>query len=236
MKNQGWLAEKPGYTLVELMIVLVIIVVFAAIAMASMVRQQDQQLFNNQFESILSMINNARSQAITGKGQLDYTDFDHDGCQALDCTDFVTPANYGVHFDSKMDPSTENVVMFADMNPTEAHPEYKGTYNPEPAAALTEGGDLKLGNIINLGTDFCLRIEDNNPPSANSSGSIFFSPNYADISFEGYQVTSDKPFLLIRLHDNTAANRCKQIRIHQLAGIPEVEQCTVTTESCSSSP
>jgi prepilin-type N-terminal cleavage/methylation domain-containing protein len=238
MKNKIKQSGQPGFTLIEVMIVLAIIVIMAGIALASMVRSQSQQLFNNQFDQINSLIGNARSLAITGKGQLDYTDADHDHCNqdgaiAPDgtCTapDYVTPANYGVNFNTT---GSQNVVLFADLNPPSTGASgAKGRY--DSGSSYSTGDDLKLGNIINLGNDYCIKLEDSTGASV-TDGSILFSPNYADISFDKFSVTGTSPFLIIRLHDKTPVKRCKQIRIHKLAGIPEVEQCDAagTAETC----
>lgn len=215
--------EKSGFTLVELIIVMAIIVIVTGISLGSLTSSQSLQVFNNNFDKIQSLISNARSQAITGKGQLDYTDFDHDKCNDTGamtegtCTspDYVTPANYGVYFDTVEAP---NAVLFADINPPTSGPTgQKGRY--DKGTLYVSGKDLVLDSLT-LPPDYTLAIM--NGITSYADGSIFFSPNYADISFE---TLTAKPFLTLKLQD-TKTSRCRQIIIHKLAGIPEIKACT----------
>lgn len=204
----------------ELIIVMAIIVIVIGISLGSLTSSQSLQVFNNNFDKIMSMISNARSQAISGKGQLDYTDFDHDGCDDAGgggCSgpDYVTPAYYGVHFNTASGP---NVILFADINPpiTGATGQ-KGRF--DAGGAHSAGDDLVMDNLT-LPAGYTLEVADS--VSTYTEGSIFFSPNYADISFE--YISAD-PFLTLKLQD-TKTSRCRIISIHKLAGVPEIKQCT----------
>ena len=217
-------SSQKGFTLIELLVVMAIVVIITAVALSSLARSQDLQVFNNNFEKIYSLINTARSLAISGKGQLDYSDFDNDMCNhngainqgSCSSPDYVTPANYAVHFASNEE---MQVILFADLNlPSQGATGQKGKY--DSGGSYTTGDDLKLDNL-SLPSDLILEIEDY-PGNISEKGSIFYSPNYADISLENLKVD---PYLIIRLKENLAVGRCKQIRIHKLAGIPEVEEC-----------
>ncbi len=233
MKNQiircgrGQMA-KSGFTLIELMIVVAIVVIMTAITLGSLNRAQEQQVFNNNFEKLFSLINTARSLAISGKGQLDYTDFDNDGCkdavtQNCAAPDYVTPGNYGVYFDTSASP---NAVLFADINTPASEPisGHKGAY--DHGTSHSAGNDLDLDSM-SLPSGMTMEMEDSVPQTPTTSGSIFFAPNYADISFSPPALdTVVAPFLILKLKQGDSF--CKQIRIHRLAGIPEVEACSVT--------
>lgn len=217
--------KQKAFTLIELIIVMGILVIVLAISFNSLVKSQDFQIFNNNFIKLQSLLNNARSQAITGKGQLDYTDFDNDLCNHLgymgggSCTapDYVTPANYGIRLDTTA--GTTNVKLFADINPPHTGATgAKGRY--DSGTAYTTGDDVDLDSL-GLPTGIRLEVEDSS--GAKTSGSLFFSPNYADISFDGLSVS---PFLKLRLRESGGTGQCKQIKIHKLAGIPEVEACS----------
>ena len=216
---------QAGFTLIELIIVVAIVVIISAVTLGSLTRSQDQQIFNNSFEKLYSLINTARSLSIAGKGQLDYTDFDNDGCRAAATTvplcaaDYVTPVNYAVQFSTSTSP---NAVLFADMNiPSSGATGSKGNYNSGTSYAT--GDDLDLDSLT-LPAGITMEIQDVTifPPSLSTTG-IFYSPNYADITFSPVSSNAN-PFLLLRLKQG--AYICKQIRIHKLAGIPEVELCT----------
>lgn len=208
---------KSGFTLIELLIVLGILVVVIGISFSSLTRSQSFQVFNNNFEKIFSLIGNARSLAISGKGQLDYTDFDHDTLNHLSSPpDYVTPANYGIRLINTA--GSKNVILFSDINPPTSGGGQKGVYNQ--GTNYTAGDDLDLESLSLPGT---MNIEIEDASGIKNSGSVFFTPNYADISFDGLNAS---PFLVIRLKEVAPGNLCKQIRIHKLAGIPEVQTCS----------
>jgi hypothetical protein len=195
-----------------------ILVIVLGLSMSSLLQSQSAQIFNNNFSKLYSMVNTARSLAIAGKGQLDYTDYDRDGDDHL-TPDYVTPANYGVRFDTAS--GSANVRLFADIH-------------PPLAAALGQAGAYDDGTNYPFGHDLVLdtytfpsktvlKIIDGNglnPPT----GSFFFNMKYADISFENIP-TSGTPFVRLQLIDQTTS-ACRQIKIHQLAGVPEVGPCS----------
>lgn len=226
--------NRGGFTLIELLLVMTIIVIVAGLALGSMTNASSLQIFNNNFDKIVSLISNARSMAITGKGQLDYTDADHDGCDNTgtgpSCggvPDYVTPANYGVYFNTTPGSGQPNVLLFADINPPTSGTitGAKGRY--DSAGNYSEGRDAVLGDTVTLPSNLAMTLYDGTNPLDVTTplvgpGSIFFSPNYADIFFE---TLTASPFLNIKLVD-AQASRCRMISIHKLAGVPEVKACT----------
>lgn len=215
MKSQKT-KSKPGFTLMELLLVVMIVVIVVGLSMSSLLQSQSVQVFNNSFGKLFSLVNNARSQAITGKGQLDFTDYDRDHLNHTN-SDYVTPANYGVRFDVS---GTPNVRLFADINPP-----LSGSTGSAGQFDMT--GDYKTGkdlvlDSLDLPSTITLLVKDGDY-STPSSSSIFYSPNYADIQYEDLTMGAS-PFLKIQLTD-TLTTACKQIKIHKLAGIPEVGQC-----------
>jgi prepilin-type N-terminal cleavage/methylation domain-containing protein len=228
MKNQKTKKYSAAFTLVELLVVLAIIGIMASIAINSLIISNRQQLFLNQFEEVFSAINNARSLAISGKGELDYVDYDQDGCNytgALPCTngaDYVTPANYGVRFDST---GTGRVRLFADMQvplsgATGAELQY------DNGTTYTTGHDLVLRDVV-IDSRFQMEVFYGNGSLTQDTlpASIFYSPLYADIKFQDVAVDQTNPFFVVRLRELTGVQRCRQIKIHQLAGVPEVGAC-----------
>ena len=217
--------QKKGFTLIELIIVMAIIVIVVGISFTSLTRSQSQQIFSNNFDKIVSIFSNARSLAITGKGQLDYTDFDNDKCNYSgqmtggNCTspDYVTPAFYGVNFNNTL--GAQNVVLFADIHPPlSGATGQRGVYNNSSNSYIT-GQDLIL-DALTLPGNLSLEVSGVDP--SYPKGSIFFSPNYADVSFENLIAN---PFITIKLR-GTKPDRCRQIKVHKLAGVPEIDFCS----------
>ena len=203
-----------------------IIVIVVGISFTSLTRSQSQQIFNNNFDKIVSIFSNARSLAITGKGQLDYTDFDNDKCNnngkmmGGGCTspDYVTPAFYGVNFNNTS--AGQNVVLFADMNtPASGATGRRGVYD-NASTSYINGQDLIL-DALTLPPNLTLEVSGKDP--IYPKGSIFFSPNYADVSFETLVAN---PFITIKLR-GTKPDRCRQIKVHKLAGVPEIDFCSL---------
>ena len=210
--------QKPAFTLIELVLVMGILVIVLGLSMSSLLQSQSAQIFNNNFSKLYSIVNMARSMSIAGKGQLDYTDYDRDGDDHL-TPDYVTPANYGVRFDTAS--GSANVRLFADIN-------------PPLTGAVGQKGRFDVGTDYIFGYDLVLdsysfpaktelKIIDG-AGGTPATGSFFFNMKYADISFENI-LTANTPFVRLQLTDQTTG-ACRQIRIHQLAGIPEVGPCT----------
>lgn len=204
--------------MIELVIVTAIIIIVLALSFSALLQSQSFQVYNNTFIKLYSLVNNARSQAISGKGQMDFTNFDND----TSSTDFVTPANYGVFFNTGTVTSLKpNAALFADINPPAAGSfSAKGQFDPGTQYNL--GNDLILDRLI-LPKTMSLEIKDGEGNTPVES-SIFFSPNYADIAYENL-IFNTSPFLTISLTDNSLGI-CRQIIIHKLAGIPEVSLCS----------
>ncbi len=217
MKIQSYPTRK-AYSLIELLIVIGIIVIVLAFSLNALSQSQSTQLFSNNFAKLFSLISNARSQAITGKGQLDFTDFDHDTRTNLSSPpDYVTPANYGIHFQTD---SAPQVVLFADINPPESGA-MGARLRYDEGTTYDLGQDVVLDSLY-LPEGTILDVQDGT--GAKTSGSIFYSPNYADINFENLDV-STSPFITIKL-SNPKLMGCRIITMHKLAGIPEVGPCT----------
>jgi prepilin-type N-terminal cleavage/methylation domain-containing protein len=229
---------KQAFTLVELVIVLGIVGILAVIALGGLLNSQSQQIFNNKFEEILALIKESRSQAITAKGQFDYTDADKDGIYNNHCDsppaptpcpspDYATPANYGINFSKPG--LVGQLKLFADIYPPQTNPQgNKDSF--EEGNSLTDyqnGKDLVLKTVF-LPNTYDLTVfkqsEQGNPPALNSV-SMFFSPLYADLKFQGVTFTNEIPILVIRMKEINGIQRCRQITFHQLAGVPEVSNC-----------
>lgn len=218
---------RPAFTLIELMMVIAITVILLAAGLRGMVDSQKSFLFNNAVERVLQIVREARSLAVTGKAQLDYTDYDQDGCNAppddndntpTACTlplgesDYVTPANYGVYFDVP----NHKVTLFADLHADGANAE--GNYvAPTALNDYQQYKDLSLAEF-DLTSDLDLK--------AVGSSTIFYSPIFADTSFES---ALSATFFAFGVKETDGVGRERCFKIHPIAGVPEVAipaECT----------
>lgn len=229
---------RQAFTLVELVIVLGITAILALIVLGGLLNSQSQQVFNNKFEEVLALVKEARSLAITGKGELDYTDADKDGIYDDHCDtppapspctspDFATPANYGVNFSTLG--ATGQIKLFADIYPPAVSPlGSKDSFEEGIKNTDYQSGKDLVFKKITLPNTYELSVfkksQENNPP-ALSSISFFFSPLYADLKFQGSTFINEMPMLIIRMKETSGVHRCREITIHQMAGVPEVSNC-----------
>ena len=181
------------------------------------------------------MVREARSYAITGKAQPDFTDYDGNKCyeasnpaNAPGCLgDYVTPANYGVYFGSN------KVDLFADIHQAKttsggtADPNTEGKFLPSSngIGQHSTGTDLILSEYqIPNGITLKINIDGvtGTGSSCGSSGfctpSIFYSPIFADFNTD--PTVKNTGFVYIGISDG---ERSSCFKIQRLAGNPEVE-------------
>lgn len=225
--------SRKAFTLAEILIVIALIILITTITLNGMVNSQKLFIFTNAYEHVMAMVREARSLALTGKAQPDYTDYDNDGCYEKGhqpvavppCPadgDFVTPAHYGVYFD--MTPDANKVVLFWDVHKLDNNPE--GVYvKPDSTKPLGET-DVNL-EVIDLPKELQLVTS----PEENGSGvAIFYSPVFADASFDpALDPVQNQKFFIFGVQETGANARKRCSKIHPLAGIPE----STTTEECS---
>ncbi len=215
---------RRGFTIIELVIVMAIIVLMFSLGLAGLGNSQKQLLFSNAYERIIQLVREARSNAVTGKATLDYTDYDADGCtdaenHAAACTllpaenDYVTPANYGVDFDTE----AGVVTLFADL-----HNGNEGTYEaPDLLGTYESGKDLAIAQFTISAPLKVVLV-------AGWPRTIFYSPIFADFS---PNIISPGPFFIFGVSE-VAGERYRCSKIHPIAGVPEVateEECQAAT-------
>lgn len=173
---------KSAFTLVELILVMTIITMLSAISLTSLLSTQATFQFKSTSEQVFGMMREARSLAVTGKAQIDYTDFDEDGCKAGTveykhdpaCTektvpDYVTPANYGIYFDTE----NRKIIMFADM-----HGSNIGKFDKPAAVGKYEDTKDLILSEYSLPPNYKFFIY----PKLTTT--VMFSPIFADTTFE----------------------------------------------------
>ena len=213
-----------GFSLAEMILVITLTVFLMVVTVQSFGNSTTQFAFGNDNEKVLTMINFARSLAISGKAQLDYTDYNKDGCKdtvvlpACSEADYVTPANYGVNFNT----TTNTVTLFADTHTGSDPADKEGKFDPCTGAVdYSKGCDIILDTYTLTASQLVLF-----PPAitpAVTSATVFYSPIFADITFD--QTLPKDPFFTFELlqSGNTPRTRC--VQIHKVAGIPEPLTC-----------
>lgn len=205
---------KSGFTLLELLLVIIVTLILAGTAINGIIRSQALFQFNAAFQNVSSLMREARSYAVTGKAVIDYTDYDGDGCKkandhALKCSfldtslnDYVTPANYGIHF------SDNKMTLFADLHGSTT----EGGYDTPPAGFMTytPGKDMRIAEY-ELPSEYAFAFD---PGTVNT---IMYSPIFADTSFN----ESVTDFFVFGVEESSG-NRNRCMAVHKVSGIPEV--------------
>lgn len=211
-----------GFTLAEMILVVALTLFLLTVTVQGFVNSASQFSFANASEKVEAMIRYSRSLAISGKAQIDYIDFDKDGCKDVATTgscgedDYVTPANYGVNFNkttvSGVD--TYTLTLFADNH--SLTPADEGAYNPGTTLSDYQGGkDIVLEQFVVPSSMVLIN------PGGGTSATIFYSPVFADISSD-ISIPPSDPFFrfgISQMQGTILRKRCSQI--HTLAGISE---------------
>lgn len=209
---------KKAFTLIELMIVMVIVVMIIGVGLGGMINSQRQVLFLSAYENVIQLVRDQRSLALSGKAMPDYTDYDKD----LSSVDLVTPANYGVSFDL----TKKTVTTFIDLhksatitNQTEG--QYDPPYSPPATTTLVfyqyvPGKDVAMAQYK---LDSKLGLISNMFKTGNTRVDIFYSPIFGDVTIKP-ALTAPEQFLIFGVEDHDKG-RVKCSKIHPIAGVPE---------------
>lgn len=222
-------ATRNGYTLVELIVVVMLIMVLTAAALAGIIRSQRVFRFNAADQQVGAMVREARSLAVTGKAVIDYDDYDNDGCRNAGShdpgcglgaaqDDYVTPAHYGVHFDT----TNNMLIVFADMHDSAT---VGGYDNSGDFLEYIPGRDMRIAEYeVDPALD--LLVEGSTGTAANT---VMYSPLYADTMFSddttGVDLTGEFFVFGIRENEGTIL-RENCLAIHPIAGVPETTDAT----------
>ncbi len=235
----------PGFSLAEMILVVALTLFLLTVTVQGFVNSASQFSFANAAQKMEEMVRTARSLAISGKAQLDYMDYDKDGCfddvtahvagkcpaPADTVPDYVTPAHYGVNFSkttSGVPPvDAYTVTLFADNH--SATNEGKYNYPGDAVLNYRAGGDIVLDQFV-LPSSMTLII----PGISGTSATVFFSPVFADLSAD-FTITSADPFFRYGVTQTAGTiNRKRCSQIHVLAGISEpMKDVTSSLTSCA---
>ena len=212
--------EKSGYTLIELILVMVVIGVLTVSAITGILRSRRVLTFNAADQQVGSLVREARSLAVTGKAILDYGDYDNDMLDDSD-NDYVTPAHYGVHFDV----GNNMLILFADLDDSANVGAYD---NSGDFGEYIAGRDFKIGEY-EVDPSLLVLAEGSSGTAANT---VMFSPIFADVSFSNTSLptTLTNEFFVFGLREASGAVlRENCLAIHPIAGVPETTDVTGTS-------
>jgi type II secretory pathway pseudopilin PulG len=223
---------RSGFTLAEMILVVALTLFLLTVTVQGFVNSASQFSFSNAAQKVEEMIRTARSYAISGKAQLDYTDFDKDGCKDVAsgacAVDYVTPAHYGVNFKKTTTTGVDSytVTLFADNHEVVGKAPKEGVFE-DTSTDYGDGFDIILERFpVPSGMQLII-------PGAGNSATIFFSPVFADVSTD-FTITAADPFFrygVTQKAGDITRKRCSQT--HILAGISEpIQTLTSSPTSC----
>ncbi|MBN1494279.1 prepilin-type N-terminal cleavage/methylation domain-containing protein [Candidatus Peregrinibacteria bacterium] len=105
--------KAVGFTLVEMIIVIAIILVLSAGVFGTSYLFKDQAAFKLNYERVLSLLHDARNMALSSQSYPDTNDYDKDGLFYEPDGDIILPNGYIVHFDLTGDKPV--VGLYADL-------------------------------------------------------------------------------------------------------------------------
>lgn len=205
-----------AFTLVEIMIVLAITMFLLTIALQSAWGSSAQLNFINSTNKVIDMIREARSLALAGKTQLDYTNF-----LGTDCpTCLITPAGYGVAFEHYSDPTIpDQAILFVDNHSLFGG---EGTYVEDNLANYNAGTDIVLEKfVLPKGIFFngngILAFGQND----SKRSTIIYTAVFADVIFDPPTIVPSLSNLLtFGLTQSGSVPRSACFQIHKVSGLP----------------
>jgi len=206
---------RSGFTLIELVIVMGVLVVLMTMAMASMGSSRKYFNISTAYEKVVQMVRETRSYAVTGKANLDWTDYDQDGLDNED-GDLVTPAGYGIYFDT----ANKTVTLFADVRKSSVDGnQSEGQYNAPDSTAVgvyQAGRDVILERYTILSTLTLI--------ATGGPYTIIYTPIFADTIFYPALNSGEKLFIFgasegEEVEGMDVRHMCS--KMHLVSGVPE---------------
>lgn len=197
---------RKGFTFGELVVVMAIIALVAAMGINTYGKQRELTKFNNALSKTLSMIQTARTYASTSMSAYDST-----GTNLI-----VPPEGYGVYIDK----AGKKITLFANVKvDTEAE---KNQYNPSVVSTGYKGDTVEETYTLPDNMIFDAIITD--PESlAENFAVIFFRPPLADVTITDNADNTGINTLSLQFSRVGTENIKKVIKINKTAGFPEIE-------------
>jgi prepilin-type N-terminal cleavage/methylation domain-containing protein len=182
--------EKKGFTLIELIVVIVIIAIIAAVAIPSITRSIRRARFENEVNSIATLLEQARTQALASE---------------LDADKKVPPGGYGVLIDF----ANQKAILFIDDWNEAENDDVNVNYGREkidervlPDEIFTTGKDtalstVEIGKLVSSKLDSLAGTQLDGTKwdhAAENFVTVIFRPPYAETTIVGKNNVELKSF------------------------------------------
>jgi prepilin-type N-terminal cleavage/methylation domain-containing protein len=205
-------SQKSGFTLVEMLIVVSIIIVLAAGMFANSFLFKDQAAFKLNYNKFVSILQEARNLALSSQSYGDTDDYDGDGLYFDPDEDMILPNGYIVNFNLTGDKPV--ITLYADLFSSAtneldpAEDQLLKTLELDENITITPEAFTQLNNVETL-------------PNAGDFSVIYTTP---DANFQVLDIATKTTvqFKISQTDDAGTDVRSKYIFMQYLYGIPEL--------------
>jgi len=213
---------KKAFTLIEIVIVTMIILVTTAFSVNYLAGTQAGQDFENNFSSLLELVRTARNNAVFEKAvEVELSD----GGGGFNKVNF-NPENYGIYIENDKPNKEFRVTYFADLETREVGNEVLGTLLSYDTEDVENGGDFVFSKLSFPSDKYDITIGKNGVKQDMNIPLEFLFAAKSNSFFYRNVSPSVSENLLIMFRESTG-NRCKAIKINFISPNPEISQCIV---------
>jgi len=211
--------RTKGFTIIELLVVIIIIAIVASIGTNTYQSQRSQARYNNSIIKVLGMIKQARNYAVSSRAVYDETK--NPGEES-----YIPPEGYGVYIERSDTPGASRFVLFANTE----------TNDPEEQDQYDEGKDIiEEEYFLSLETNFIGLFTDQDLPTHTAIGGgddnkavIIFRPPLADAALavndnpvQGSLTTLNDLYLEFKRTEAHVDIPSRYIHVNKVSGLAE---------------
>ena len=216
-----------GFTIVELMVVIIIITIVTSIGTNTYQAQRRQVRYNDSVLKVVTMIKQARNYAVTSRAVYDECEVGNES--------YVPAEGYGVYIERGETPGQSRVVLFANTQIDDAIElnQFDEVLDPCDSDLIEDEYTLPLDTILN---DLLTEISGPTPLDSNTNADeneavIIFRPPLSDTTLaandhpltENQLTLPDDLYLEFRRAETPVGIPSQYVHINRIAGFPELE-------------